>query len=115
MGRGGHPVCHLPWNKHAGNAFRAAQLFGANEVEGGGAQIPSTIIQKSSYDPETRVLSVWLLTNGKQYDYRDVPPETYGAFRAAFSKDRFFNRHIRTRFVFRQVDNDGSSASSPAA
>lgn len=77
--------------------------------------MPSTIIQKSCYDAETRVLSVWLLTNGKRYDYRDVPPETYGAFRAAFSKGRFFNRHIRTRFAFRQVDTDGSSTTLPTA
>lgn len=48
--------------------------------------MPSTIIEKSSYDPEVRVLSIWLRTNGKRYDYRDVSPETYGAFRAAFSK-----------------------------
>lgn len=68
--------------------------------------MPSTIIAKSNYDPETRVLSVWLVTNGKRYDYRDVPPETFGAFRAAFSKGRFFNRHIRSSFAFRQVDDD---------
>jgi hypothetical protein len=69
--------------------------------------MPSTIIARSSYDAETRVLSVWLLTNGKRYDYLEVPPQTYGAFRAAFSKGRFFNRHIRTRFAFREVDNRG--------
>lgn len=68
--------------------------------------MPSTIIQKSSYNPETRVLSVWLLTNGKRYDYRDVPLETYAAFRAAFAKGRFFNRHIRASFHFDEVKGD---------
>ena len=77
--------------------------------------MPSTIIQKSSYNPETRVLSVWLVTNGKRYDYRDVPPETYGAFRAAFSKGRFFNRHIRTSFVFDQIKDDRPPGISPPA
>ena len=77
--------------------------------------MPSTIIQKSSYNPETRVLSVWLVTNGKRYDYRDVPPETYDAFRAAFSKGRFFNRHIRTRFAFDQIHEDSPAGASPAA
>jgi len=77
--------------------------------------MPFTIIQKSSYDPQTRVLSVWLLTNGKRYDYRDVPPETYGAFRAALSKGRFYNRYIRTRFAFDQIDEDSPSVAWPAA
>ena len=61
--------------------------------------MPSAIIEKFSYDPETRVLSIWLLTNGKRYDYQEVPLETYGAFRAAFSKGRFFNRYIRPCFA----------------
>lgn len=71
--------------------------------------MPSTLIEKSSYDPETRVLSVWLRTNARRYDYQDVPPETYGAFRAAFSKGRFFNRHIRPCFTVR-----GDSETSPS-
>lgn len=62
--------------------------------------MPSTLIRNSRYDSETRTLSVWFVTSGKRYDYADVPPETYDAFRAAFSKGRFFNRHIRTRFAF---------------
>ena len=63
--------------------------------------MPSTLIDKIDYDPEARVLSVWLRTNARRYDYLDVPPETYGAFRAAFSKGRFFNRHIRPCFAVR--------------
>lgn len=66
--------------------------------------MPSTIIQKSQYDPQTQVLSIWLVTNGKRYDYQDVPAEIYDAFRAAFSKGRFFNRHIRSSFLVREGD-----------
>lgn len=77
--------------------------------------MPSSIIQKSSYDPESRVLSVWLVTNGKRYDYQDVPPETYGAFRAAFSKGRFFNRHIRTSFAVHQIEEGSFSGTSGPA
>jgi KTSC domain len=58
------------------------------------------LISRSRYDAETRILSVWLVTNGKRYDYQEVPPETYDAFRHAFSKGRFFNRHIRGYFTF---------------
>ena len=65
--------------------------------------MPSTTISKSAYDPETRVLSLWFVASGKRYDYDAVPPETYAAFRGAFSKGRFFNEHIRNRFSYRQI------------
>ena len=60
--------------------------------------MPSTSIRETRYDRDTRKLSVWFVANGRQYDYSGVPPETYAAFRAAFSKGRFFNRHIRDRY-----------------
>jgi hypothetical protein len=41
--------------------------------------------------------------SGKRYDYADVPPETYAAFRKAFVKGRFFNNHIRDRYQHRSV------------
>jgi hypothetical protein len=63
--------------------------------------VPSTLIRKTAYDPDHRVLSVWFVTSGKRYDYGAVPPETYAAFRQAFSKGRFFNDHIRGRFPYR--------------
>lgn len=68
--------------------------------------MPSTLIRDSRYDPQTRILIVWFVSNGKRYDYLDVSPDTFGAFRAAFSKGRFFNRHIRGHFAFRQNEDD---------
>lgn len=65
--------------------------------------MPSTSIQKTNYNPDTRVLSVWFVASGKRYDYEEVPPEIYAEFRNAFVKGRFFNKHIRNRFQFRQV------------
>jgi hypothetical protein len=65
--------------------------------------MPSTSIRKSQYDPATRTLSVWFATSGKRYDYQDVPPETYAAFRSAFVKGRYFNTFIRSRFKHRRV------------
>ncbi|MBW4656714.1 MAG: KTSC domain-containing protein [Kaiparowitsia implicata GSE-PSE-MK54-09C] len=67
--------------------------------------MPSKLIRKSQYDPATKVLSIWLVTNGKRYDYLDVPPETYAAFSRAFSKGWFFNRHIRGTFTLRQEEH----------
>ncbi|CDM62385.1 MULTISPECIES: KTSC domain-containing protein [Rhizobium] len=63
--------------------------------------MPSHLIRNANYDPATRTLSIWLVTNENRYDYRDVPPETYAAFRSAFSKGRFFNTQIRNRFTYR--------------
>jgi hypothetical protein len=65
--------------------------------------MPSTLIRKSHYDAETKVLSVWFVASGKRYDYDGVPPDTYSAFRQAFSKGRFFNDHIRDRFRYRPI------------
>jgi hypothetical protein len=71
--------------------------------------MPSTTISKSTYDPKTRVLSVWFVASGKRYDYDAVPPETYAALRGAFSKGRFFNEYIRNRFSYRLVATTGTA------
>nr|WP_292548688.1 KTSC domain-containing protein [Mesorhizobium sp.] len=48
-----------------------------------------------NYDPAARTLSVWFVPSGNRYDYHDVPPQTYAAFRKASAKGRFFNVHSR--------------------
>ncbi|QPB23631.1 KTSC domain-containing protein [Rhizobium sp. 007] len=63
--------------------------------------MPSHLIRDTNYDAASRTLSVWLVTSENRYDYEDVSPETYAAFRRAFSKGRFFNAHIRNRFTYR--------------
>ncbi|WP_342633666.1 KTSC domain-containing protein [Mesorhizobium atlanticum] len=65
--------------------------------------MPSTAIQNIQYDPSRRVLSVWFVPSGNRYDYEDVEPETYTAFKAAFSKGQFFNEFVRDRFRYRLV------------
>ncbi|RUU98598.1 KTSC domain-containing protein [Mesorhizobium sp. M6A.T.Cr.TU.017.01.1.1] len=65
--------------------------------------MPSTSIRKTEYDPESRVLSVWFVASGKRYEFEDVPPETFAAFKAAFAKGRYFNDHIRNHFRYRLV------------
>ena len=59
--------------------------------------MPSAIIKSFAYRPDTRELDV-LLTTGRAYVYREVPPEAAAAFRAAFAKGRHFNAHIRGRY-----------------
>jgi hypothetical protein len=41
--------------------------------------------------------------SGNRYDYADVAPATYAAFRKASSKGRFFNEFIRDRYSYRRV------------
>jgi hypothetical protein len=67
--------------------------------------MPSTSIRRSEYDPDTRILSVWFVASGKRYDYEEVPLEVYDDFKRAFSKGRFFNKHIRNRFRSHFVEN----------
>lgn len=64
--------------------------------------MPSTVIKRFDYRPETRELEVLFVT-GRRYVYADVPPEEAQAFNAAFAKGVHFNRRIRDRFAHREV------------
>ncbi|MES0128262.1 KTSC domain-containing protein [Mesorhizobium sp. M0029] len=66
--------------------------------------MPSTAIRNIHYDPSTKILSVWFVPSGARYDYEEVEPETYAAFRAAFSKGQFFNEFVRDRYRFQLVE-----------
>ncbi|WP_140536994.1 KTSC domain-containing protein [Mesorhizobium sp. B1-1-8] len=66
--------------------------------------MPSTAIRNTYYDPSTKTLSVWFVPSGNRYDYEEVEPETYAAFKAASSKGRFFNEFVRDRYKFRLVE-----------
>lgn len=61
--------------------------------------MPSTVIRRFEYRPEGGELEV-LFTTGRRYLYRDVPPEAVAALRAAFSKGRHFNAHIRGNYSY---------------
>ncbi|RWO08710.1 KTSC domain-containing protein [Mesorhizobium sp.] len=69
--------------------------------------MPSTVIQSINYDPATRTLSVWFVP-GNRYDFDDVPPQAYAAFRKASSKGRFFNAFIRDRYSYHLVEQSQS-------
>jgi hypothetical protein len=64
--------------------------------------MPSTVIRRFEYRPETQELEV-LFTTGRRYLYEDVPREAADAFRAAFSKGRHFNARIRDRYRYREL------------
>jgi hypothetical protein len=44
------------------------------------------------------ILSIWFKGRGR-YDYPGVPEQVYRAFLAAPSKGRFYNEHIKDKYV----------------
>jgi len=71
--------------------------------------MPSTVIRRFSYDPETRVLDV-LFTTGRRYLYHAVPQAIADEFRAAFSKGRYFNAHVRDAYDYTECVDETLSA-----
>lgn len=65
--------------------------------------MPSTVIRRFDYRPEACELDI-LFTTGRRYIYHDVPPEAADALCAAFAKGVHFNRRIRGRYRFTEVE-----------
>ena len=61
--------------------------------------MPSTVIRRFDYDPEREELDI-VFTTGRRYRYHRVPPAAADALRAAFSKGRHFNAHIRDAYEY---------------
>lgn len=70
--------------------------------------MPSRVIRGFDYDAAARQLEV-RFTTGRRYLFHDVPPEAAAALRAAFSKGRHFNAHIRGRYRFTELPNEPGS------
>ncbi|MDX8518834.1 KTSC domain-containing protein [Mesorhizobium dulcispinae] len=68
-------------------------------------------MQKTRYDPSTKVLSIWFNPSGDRYDYEGVEPETYAALTAASSKGRYFIESVRDQHRLRFVEQ---GANEPA-
>ncbi len=66
--------------------------------------MPSTVIRRFNYSPETRELEVLFVT-GRRYVYADVPAQEAQRFREAFAKGRHFNAHIRDRYSCREIQH----------
>ncbi|HEX8413113.1 MAG TPA: KTSC domain-containing protein [Sphingomicrobium sp.] len=64
--------------------------------------MPSTVIRRFHYEPDSRELLVEFVT-GRRYVYVDVPEDEVTAWWEAFSKGRHFNANIRDRYAFREL------------
>lgn len=67
--------------------------------------MPSTVIRRFVYDAASETLAVEFVT-GRRYLYRAVPEAEVEAFRAAFSKGRFFNARIRDRYACEEIEGE---------
>ncbi|HEY4203284.1 MAG TPA: KTSC domain-containing protein [Devosiaceae bacterium] len=74
--------------------------------------MPSSVIRNTHYDVACRTLSIWFVPTGKRYDYAEVPPAIYAAFKSAASKGHFFNTRIRDHFRYREIAEGGPPAPS---
>ena len=64
--------------------------------------MPSTVIKRFSYDSKKSRLYVTFLS-GKVYAYLNVPEDVYEEMRAAFSKGKYLNEHIKGKYEFKAV------------
>jgi hypothetical protein len=67
--------------------------------------MPSAVIRRFEYLPDTRELVV-LFTTGRRYLYSEVPEEAAVQFRSAFAKGVHFNRYIRDKYPCREMHVD---------
>ena len=65
--------------------------------------MPSTAVRSIDYNPEADELQVTFVT-GRRYLYQDVPAYVAEAFRTAFSKGTYFNKYIRDRYDYTELD-----------
>ena len=73
--------------------------------------MPSTVIKRFDYRPESRELEI-LFTTGRRYLYAEVPPDAVDELRAAFAKGVHFNHYIRDRYQYRELTEPLESSTS---
>lgn len=66
--------------------------------------MPSTVIKSFNYDAATSALTITFLS-GNIYLYEEVPETVYLRLKSADSKGRFFNRSIKNKYAFRQLND----------
>jgi len=66
--------------------------------------VESSILASVCYLPDLRILQLGLRT-GKDYEYFEVPLNTYRELLASESKGRYYNQHIRNDFRFQPINS----------
>jgi hypothetical protein len=65
--------------------------------------MPSSVVAHIRYDVSTSTLTV-VYVSGSVYKYKDVPEKEYKAMKAAFSKGKYLNEHIKPHYAYEKVD-----------
>jgi hypothetical protein len=65
--------------------------------------MPSTVIRRFDYSPDAKELTVEFVT-GRRYVFSGVPLMEAEALRSAFAKGVHFNRRIRDRYPYRELE-----------
>jgi len=55
-------------------------------------------IDRVAYDPDTRILQVWLKGGTGPYKFAEVPRDVYDGLRQAASVEQYFQSEIRDRY-----------------
>lgn len=66
--------------------------------------MPSSVISHFSYDVKSHQLVITFRT-GMVYAYQKVPLAVFKMLKAAGSKGRYFNHHIKDKFAFSKLDD----------
>ena len=66
--------------------------------------MPSTVIRRFDYRPDAEELLIEF-TTGRRYVYSQVPEQVAREMRDSFAKGIFFNRRIRDRCPWREIDD----------
>jgi KTSC domain len=71
----------------------------------------SRLLEAAAYDRSQALLQL-SFRNGTSYRYSDVPAEVYDQLLLAESKGKYFNLHIRNRYVYTKISALSKSAFS---
>ncbi|MCX3265246.1 KTSC domain-containing protein [Pedobacter agri] len=66
--------------------------------------MPSCVIDHFSYDANKKSLQITFVS-GLVYLYRNVPEKIFNMLKAAGSKGRYFNQHIKNHFKFKKIED----------
>lgn len=64
--------------------------------------MPSSVVSAIRYDPASSTLRI-IFVSGMIYDYKDVPGKIYQTMKAAASKGKFLNKHIKGHYTFEKI------------
>ena len=66
--------------------------------------MPSTVISRMEYDPETQTLTI-AYVSGQTYAYKDVPETVYKELKASRVKGRYLRFFVKDKYAFEKVSH----------